>query len=70
MVETRVDLLDLDSRAGVLETLLQRFGLVLGNAFLHRLRRILDERLGFLEAEIRDRPDLLDDGNLAGAEAR
>src|SRR5690606_37443564 len=44
--------------------------LVLGHAFLDGLRRAFDEVLGFLEAEARDRADLLDDLDLLVAGCR
>ena len=43
-------LLDLDLGAGVLELLLEGFGVGLGNGFLDGLRCAVDEILGFLEA--------------------
>src|SRR5690606_40937147 len=63
-------LLDVDLAAGRLDLLLDLRGLVLRHAFLDRLRRALDEVLGLLEAEARDRADLLDHLDLlvAGAE--
>ena len=42
-------LLQLDSRSGGLELLLDLLGLFLVHAFLHGLRRALDQVLGFLQ---------------------
>src|SRR3954453_12887483 len=44
-------LLQLDGAAGVLDLALQLLGLVLVDAFLDRLRRLVDERLRLLQAE-------------------
>src|SRR5512136_2175900 len=57
-------LLRLDLGADLLEGRLDLLGLFLGGAFLDRLRRALDEVLGFLQAETGDRADLLDDLDL------
>jgi hypothetical protein len=57
-------LLELDLGAGLLKLSLDLLGFVLVHAFLDRLRRALDEVLGFLQAEARDGPDFLDDFNL------
>src|SRR5437868_8462384 len=57
---SREDLLQLDGAAGFLDLLLDLLGLGLGDAFLDRLRRALDQRLGFAEAQLGDRADLLD----------
>src|SRR5579871_1363075 len=53
-------LLDLDRCALIFQHLLDLAGLVLVDAFLDGLRRALDEILGFLQPETRDRADLLD----------
>src|SRR3954454_17591257 len=53
-------LLDVDARAGRLELLLGRLGRFLGDALEHRLGGVVDEVLGLLEPEARERPDLLD----------
>ena len=47
-------LLEGNGSAGILELLLELFGLVLGNALLDRLRSALDELLGLFEAEAGD----------------
>src|SRR5471032_3312906 len=67
---TKLRLLELNLGASLLELGLDLLGFVLVHAFLHRLGRALDEVLGFLEAEARDRANLLDDLNLlfAGGE--
>src|SRR3954454_16003154 len=57
------ELLDLDARAGPLELGLELVGLVALDALLDRLGRLVDERLGLLEAQARggaDDPDDLD----------
>src|SRR4051794_25749442 len=59
-----VVLLELDSRAGLLELLLELVRLVLADAFLDRLRRALDEILRLLQPERGDGADLLDDVDL------
>src|SRR5690625_6715071 len=56
--------LDLDSGAGLLELLLELVCLLLGDSFLDRLRRTLDQILGLLEAEAGDGANLLDDVDL------
>src|SRR5215475_3445915 len=53
-------LLDVDLAAGGLDLLLQLLGLVLGDALLDGLGGALHEILRLLEAEARDRADLLD----------
>src|SRR5471030_1783843 len=60
-------LLEFDRGAGGLELLLDFLGLGLGGVFLDVLGRALDEVLGLLEAEARDRTDFLDDANLVRA---
>src|SRR5216683_2038973 len=60
-------LLDFDLCADFLELLLDGRGLFLGDAFLDRLGRALDEVLGFLEAERGDLADDLDDVDLVAA---
>src|SRR6187551_1869866 len=50
-----------DLGADFVELLLDRLGLVLRHAFLDRLRRALDEILGFLRPEAGDFTDDLDD---------
>src|SRR5689334_12897247 len=62
-------LLELDLGTRLLELLLQLLRLVLVHAFLDRLARALDEILGLLEAEARDRADLLDHVDLLVARA-
>src|SRR5512133_1884776 len=54
------ELLDLDARAGLLELGLELVGLVALDALLDGLGRLVDERLGFLEAQARDGADDLD----------
>jgi len=61
-------LLDLDGGAGLFELLLGVLGLVLGDAFLDRLRGALDDVLGLLEAEPGERAHDLDDLDLLVAE--
>src|ERR1700730_1541772 len=56
-------LLDLHLRAGVLELLLHRFGIGLGNGFLDRRGCALDQVLGFLEPEAGELADHLDHGH-------
>src|SRR3954468_18081730 len=53
-------LLDLDGSAGFLELTLDRVGLVLRYAFLHGLRRGVDQVLGLLQAQAGDGADDLD----------
>src|SRR5712691_6957178 len=53
-------LLELDARPGFLELALDRVGLFLVHALLDRLGSRVDEVLGLLEAEARDRADDLD----------
>src|SRR3982751_3695219 len=54
-------LLDFHSRAGALQLLFGLVGLLLRNLLQDGLRRAVDEVLGLLEAQARERPDLLDD---------
>src|SRR3954451_12791291 len=54
------ELLDLDARAGLLELGLELVGLVALDALLDGLGRLVDERLGLLEAQARDGADDLD----------
>src|SRR4051812_32904865 len=63
-------LLDLDGGAGLLELALELVGLVALDALLDGLRRLVDERLGFLEAQAGRRADDLDDLDLLVAGAR
>ena len=65
----RVELLEGNSSASLFELGLDFLSLVLGNAFLDSLRSILDNFLGFLEAETGDLADNLDDSDLVVAEA-
>ena len=58
------ELLQLDAAAGLLELLLELVGLVALDALLDGLRRLVDERLGLLEAEAGRRADDLDDLDL------
>src|SRR3954467_7489291 len=60
-------LADADLRADVFELLPDRLGLFLGHAFLDRLRRALDEVLGFLQTQAGDFADDLDDLDLVAA---
>ena len=53
-------LLQLDGGAGPLELRLRLVGVLLGDLLEDRLRRAVDEVLGLLEAEARERPHLLD----------
>src|SRR5438876_968368 len=62
------ELLDFDLGADVLELLLDCRGLFLGDAFLDRLGRSLDEVLGFLETQGGDLADDLDDVDLVAAD--
>src|ERR671923_1281384 len=48
---TRTRLLQLDACAGLLELVLELVGLLALDALLHRLRRLVHEGLGLLEAE-------------------
>src|SRR5580704_527910 len=64
----RQSLLDGSLCAGVLELLLDRFGIRLRNAFLDRRRSTLDQVLRLLEAQARDLADDLDHAHLVGAE--
>src|SRR3954463_7259037 len=59
-----VSLLELDGRAGFLELLLELLGLVLGDAFLDRLRSGLDQGLRLGQAQAGDGADFLDDVDL------
>src|SRR3954453_12971356 len=54
------ELLQLDGAAGLLDLALELLGLVALDAFLDRARRVVDERLGLLEAEAGRRADDLD----------
>ena len=65
----RVELLEGDSSASLFELGFDFLSLVLGNAFLDSLRSVLDNFLGFLEAETGDLADNLDDSYLVVAEA-
>ena len=60
--------LDLHLGAGLLQLLLDLFGLFLGDAFLDGLGRALDDLLGLLEAEAGELTQRLDDADLLGAE--
>src|SRR5712691_7327561 len=62
-------LLQFDDGALRLTLLSDFLGFLLGHAFLHGPRSALDQVLGFLETQARDRPDFLDDLDLllAGA---
>src|SRR6266496_1357621 len=53
-------LLDLDRRSRGFELLLRLVGLLLRNLLEHGLRRAVDQVLGFLEPEARERAHLLD----------
>src|SRR5260370_27244829 len=57
-------LLQLNLGASLFELGLDLLGFVLVDAFLDRLRRALDEVLGFLEAQAGDGADFLDDFDL------
>src|SRR5204862_7543654 len=57
-------LLGLYSGAAALELLLGLVGLLLGSLLQNRLRRAIDQVLGFLQPEARERADLLDDLDL------
>ncbi len=59
----------LDGAAGFLDLLLDLLGLGLGDAFLDRLGRALDQRLGLAEAELGDRAHFLDHVDLLAAVA-
>src|SRR3954470_488976 len=61
-------LLDLDLGALLLESRLDLVRLVLGDAFLDRLGRRVDEILGLLEAETGQLANDLDDRDLVGAD--
>src|SRR5450830_672001 len=63
----RAALFDFDFGADVRELLLDRERLVLGDAFLDRLRRPLDQVLRFLQPQAGDFADDLDDVDLVGA---
>src|SRR3954447_9747121 len=58
------ELLQLDASAGLLELALELVGLVALDAFLDGLRSLVDERLGFLQAQAGRRADDLDDLDL------
>src|SRR3954452_18518726 len=66
----RRELLQLDAAAGLLELGLQLLGLVALDALLDGLRRLVDERLGLLEAQAGRRADDLDDLDLLVAGGR
>src|SRR5205814_7862943 len=53
-------LLELDLGAGFFELRLDLIGLFLRRAFLDRVRRAIDQVLGFFQAQARDRADDLD----------
>src|SRR4051812_4695353 len=61
--------LDGDGGAGALEGRLGLLGLVLGDLLQDRLRRVVDQVLGLLEAERGQSADLLDDLDLLVAGA-
>src|SRR3954470_15992191 len=63
-------LLDLDGAAGFLELGLELLGLFLLDALLDGLGRLVDDRLGLLEAQARGRADDLDDLDLLVARGR
>ena len=63
-------LLDFDLRAGFGELLGDVVGLFLGDVLLDGLRAVVDEVLGFLQAQAGDLTDDLDDLDLVGAEVR
>src|SRR3954452_22898488 len=65
-----IELLQLDAGAGLLELALELVGLVALDALLDGLRRLVDERLGFLEAQAGRRADDLDDLDLLVAGTR
>src|SRR4051812_49814777 len=58
------ELLELDDAAGLLQLALELLGLVPLQALLDRLGRLVDERLGLLEAEARRGAHDLDDLDL------
>src|SRR3954471_23865603 len=62
-------LLELDGTAGLFELALELLGLFLLEAFLDRLWRLVDERLGLPQPEAGSRADALDDLDLLVAEA-
>ena len=62
-------LLDLDGTTGSGDLRLDFFGFSLVDGFLDRLRSGFNQRLGFGEAELRNRADFLDDGDLVAAVA-
>src|SRR4051794_34772250 len=59
-----IELLQLDAAAGLFELGLELVGLVALDAFLDRLRRLVDERLRLLQAQAGRRADDLDDLDL------
>src|SRR5918994_5298264 len=69
LARSKRSLLQLDGAAGILDLLLDLLGFGLVDAFLDRLRSAFDQRLGFAEAELGDRADLLDDVDLLAAVA-
>src|SRR5262249_7866301 len=60
-------LFELDSRSGLFELGLDRVGLLLGQTFLDRVGRAVDEVLRFLEAKAGDGADDLDHLDLLAA---
>src|SRR3954447_17600596 len=65
-----IELLELDASAGLFELALELVGLVALDAFLDRLRSLVDERLGLLQTEAGRRTDDLDDLDLLVAGSR
>jgi len=63
-LKSGLSLLQLGRRAGVLELLLDRRGLVLADVLLDRLGRAVDQVLRLLEAKTGDLADRLDDVDL------
>ena len=60
-------LLNLDLSASLGELRLHGLGVVLGNAFLDSLRSLVNDSLGFLQAQAGQLADNLDDLDLVGA---
>src|SRR6266540_1859382 len=60
-------LLDFDLCTSLFELLLEGLGVRFGHAFLDRLRSAIDQVLGFLEAELGQLTNRLDDLDLLGA---